>query len=127
MQETILCYNLNEKRKAEIEKLAKALDIVIKHIKKDDFALPLGVLCGLEENNSKKSSNESFEDEMMVLCFFNDDKFGAFLASFKQNNIKPVALKAVLTPNNAKWSSLTLHKNLLEEHMYFMNQRKKQL
>jgi hypothetical protein len=125
MQETILCYNLNKERKTQVEELAKALEIDVKHVENQDFSAPLGALCGVLENTkSEKSSEKSFEDEMMVLCFFEDDKFRAFLSSFKKNNIKPVALKAVLTPHNAVWNGIELHKNLFEEHMYFMRQRK---
>lgn len=124
MQETILCYNLNEDRKAEVEHLAKPLNILVKHIDKEDFSQPLAVLCGLAEKQNKKYPEEYFDDEMMVLCFFEQDKFNQFLSSFRQNSIKPIALKAVLTPNNSVWSGGRLHKDLLEEHNYFMQQRK---
>ncbi|MGI6214986.1 MAG: hypothetical protein ACOYIT_03805 [Christensenellales bacterium] len=56
MQETILCYNLNKERKAQVEELAKALEIDVKHIENQDFSAPLGVLCGVLENTKNEKT-----------------------------------------------------------------------
>ena len=39
-----------------------------------------------------------------------------FLHFFRENQIPPVALKAMLTPVTQHWSSIQLHDELLKEH-----------
>ena len=47
---------------------------------------------------------------------FSNALMNQFLLGFRKKKIPPVALKAVLTPENSAWDSCKLHEELLREH-----------
>ena len=53
---------------------------------------------------------------MIVLKDFSSAQMDGFLAFFRENQIPPVALKAMLTPVTQHWSSIQLHDELSREH-----------
>ena len=55
----------------------------------------------------------------LVLRADNRAALDAFLRGFRQSGMAPVALKAVLTPSNAAWSSTPLCAELRREHDTF--------
>ena len=59
---------------------------------------------------------KNFQEEMMVLKDFSSAQMDSFLAFFRENQIPPVALKAMLTPVTQHWSSIQLHDELSREH-----------
>ena len=68
---------------------------------------------------SGKSSGAAigcFDDEMLVMCHMLSDQLDAFLRAMRECGMPPIALKAVLTPTNVTWNSLTLHDELSREH-----------
>lgn len=56
-----------------------------------------------------------FSDEMLVLCGLSGPQLDALLSSLRRSRVV-VALKAVVTEDNAAWSSLQLHDELRQEH-----------
>ena len=66
----------------------------------------------------------SFTDEMLVLDGFTGRDLDAFLNSFRQAKVRPVALKAVITDHNQEWDSVTLHEEISKEHEYMWSQKK---
>ncbi len=88
-------------------------------VDKKEYALPLGMLAGLEEEKEALYDGEGFAEEMMVLCFFPNEKVSAFLNGFRQKGYRPIQLKAVLTETNSAWDSVALNKELAEEDAWF--------
>ena len=93
----------------------------------DEFALPVGHLAGIEglspAEKAQEGSEETFREEMLVMCDLPSAVFSAFLTALRQNRCT-VALKAVLTQTNAGWSSQRLHRELAAEHEAMRNAAK---
>ena len=66
--------------------------------------------------SSQFNLGSNFSDEMIVLKDFSSAQMDGFLAFFRENQIPPVALKAMLTPVTQHWSSVQLHDELSREH-----------
>ena len=112
---TVLLYNLRDTDKRMKLKLClyrlglKCLDVA-----PEDFGHPVGYLLGLKGYGPGKTE-ESFEDEMLVMHDLSRQQFSALLDKLRQEHV-PVALKAVVTETNAAWSSSRLHRELAAEH-----------
>ena len=142
-QPVLLCYNLNGPRARNVHMAAMRLKIRVRNVAKEEYALPLAVLLGAgsadsapksdmavdavcdpqteqasETDNAAQSQRDAqdFSDEMLVMAFVPQGMVNAFLQTMRRAGISPVALKAVLTPTNAGWSSVQLHEELSREH-----------
>ena len=75
-----------------------------------------GAFCDLEGFSPVEETVEGgFSDEMLVLCGLSGPPLDALLSSLRRSRVV-VALKAVVTEDNAAWSSLQLHDELRQEH-----------
>ncbi len=118
-QPVLLCYNLQGVRAQGIQAAAMHLKVRLRPVNKGEYGLPLSVLCGMEGTQdapSEQMPTEDFDDEMLVMAFFPRDLVSLFLQTLRRMNVKPVALKAVLTQTNASWNSGKLHSELSREH-----------
>jgi len=124
----ILLFNINIFKKAQIDALCRDLNIETAAIQDSGGGKSLGMLAGLEpgpvnmyKNTAITSggSPASFSEEMMVLCGLEPDSFDRFLDEYRNRNIQPVELKAVLTAFNAKWTPARLCTELKKEHRQF--------
>ena len=50
-----------------------------------------------------------------MLFAFENDMLDGFLKFFRAFRLKPVELKAIVTPHNVNWSSVQLHDELCRE------------
>lgn len=82
----------------------------------EELSHPIGYLCGLEGfSPAEKTAECGFSDEMLVLCGLSGPQLDALLSSLRRSRVV-IALKAVITEDNAAWSSLKLHDELRREH-----------
>lgn len=82
----------------------------------EELSQPIGYLCDLEGFSPVEETVEGgFSDEMLVLCGLSGSQLDALLSSLRRSRVV-VALKAVVTEDNAAWSSLQLHDELRQEH-----------
>ena len=82
----------------------------------EELSQPIGYLCDLEGFSPVEEPVEGgFSDEMLVLCGLSGPQLDALLSSLRRSRVV-VALKAVVTEDNAAWSSLQLHDELCQEH-----------
>lgn len=117
MKATLLTYNLTENRLNHLRFLCLRLGIAVRPVPPEEWGLPLSALIGLSAPaGDAPAPAGTFFDEMLVMCGFTGLMVNALLNAMRQARMAPVALKAVLTPNNAAWDSLYLHAQLLEEH-----------
>ncbi|NLJ65547.1 MAG: DUF3783 domain-containing protein [Christensenellaceae bacterium] len=123
MQARLLCYNLTGERAEFVSALCAEMSIDIRIVDKSELLKPLSELLGFDTQTENKYTGEGFTDEMLVLCFFTQDLLKNFLAAFRQNGVKPVALKAMLTEHNFEWSSIELYNDLKKEHEYFLKNK----
>ena len=107
----VLLYNIPPEKAVKIRLAAFRHGMSCVAVEPAAFSHPLGYLLGLAGYAPAPLSDESFREEMLVMEAMN----GAFLDELRAARI-PVALKAVVTPHNAAWSSLRLHEELQREH-----------
>ena len=68
-------------------------------------------------------TEEPLRERMMVFAGFPGDEFDSLLASLKAGKVGVGALKAVLTPTNAGWTSRELYRELVREREAFFRMR----
>lgn len=112
-----LLYNIKDPAKLQtLRFILFKLGAVAKAVEASDYAQPIGALCGLDGfARLETSPEESFHDEMLVLCGFPSRALDELLNTLRARHVS-IALKAVVTEENAQWSSLHLHEELAREH-----------
>lgn len=122
MKAEVLIYNLkDDERCTKIKRYLYRTGINIRQVQAPDFLQPLGFLFEMPGFSRSPQFNlgGNFTDEMLVMKDFTEKQMNDFFQFFRSNNLKPIALKAILTPINQYWDSLGLHKELAEEHKAF--------
>ncbi len=111
---TVLLYNLDSEKGRRIKLLCLAMKLRVRNVSPAEYGIPLKQLL---QGGGEKASSEStgFSEEMLVLAHLSNGQLDDFLRGFRRKKIAPVALKAVLTPSNSAWDSLTLRQELLRE------------
>lgn len=113
---TLLMYNLENEKGAKIKLICLSMKIKIRIVKPEEYLQPLGAVAGLGPGNDSIYHGEGFDDEMLVMVNFTGEMVNIFLQEMRRHQIKPVALKAMLTLTNASWDSITLHGEIKKEH-----------
>ncbi len=123
----VLLYNISADKLKKIRVILLRLGLQGRLVMEDEFALPVGLLAGIEglspAESAQEDTGEAFREEMLVMCDLPSPVFSAFLKALRQNRCT-VALKAVLTQTNAGWSSQRLHRELAAEHEAMRNAAK---
>ena len=114
---TALLFNFTDTQKLQKIRFALfKLGIAGRIVDAADFHQPVGHLCGLEGFSPVGAADEGgFTDEMLVLCGLSGAQLDSLLTALRRSRAV-VALKAVVTEENALWSAKKLHDEILEEH-----------
>ena len=116
MRKTVLIYNFPEGEAAMLRRLAGD-GIRVLPVQPMHYGIPLSEL--LSENRKDRGkieeSKEDFGERMMVFGGFEEENFDGFLSALREAKIGIGALKAVLTPTNALWTSEDLYSELAKE------------
>ena len=118
-QTQILLYNFkDEDRLRQIRRYLNRHRISVRMVQQPEYLESLGLLFEIPgfSKNPVFNLGKNFQEEMMVLKDFSSAQMDDFLAFFRENQIPPVALKAMLTPVTQHWSSIQLHDELSREH-----------
>ena len=118
----ILLYNFEDpERLRSIRRYLLSQKITFQIVQPPEYWEPLGYLFHLPgfTRNSTFHLGGNFHDEMMVLHHFSQEQLDSFLAFFRNSHLKPVALKAVLTPVTQHWNSIKLYEELSKEHQFY--------
>ena len=127
MKPEVLLYNINDDdRLHKIRQYLNRSRISFRMVQAPEFMKPIGILFDMPGIMAEAPLNLSgnFKDEMLVMKDFTRDQMDDFFRFFRENQLKPVALKAMVTPVNMYWSSIALHDELVKEHAYMMSRRK---
>ena len=111
---TILAYSLSDARLGKLRFLCMKLGILVKAVPAEDFAQPIGALCGVSEREAAPAPVGEV-GEMIVFCHMDNSAVNRFLLTAKQMRVPAFPLKAVLTPTNAAWNAAQLYAELAEE------------
>ena len=109
----LLTYNLHGERAAKIRMAAMRFRVRLRAVERREYARPLAEL--VENGPEGDWAGEAFDEEMLVMAHFPSPLLQAFLQGLRRAGVRPVALKAVLTPTNAGWDSRALHAELCKE------------
>ena len=113
MRNTLLMYNIAPDKLTKLRVLCMRLGIKMRPVEKSEYGLELEKLLG--EKSECQYDGDTFDDEMVVMCGCNNRTVDEFLMGMRTNRISVVALKAMMTQTNAKWSSFQLHSELCAE------------
>lgn len=113
----LLTYNLKPMTADALNALCREQGIRVRPVRREEYALPIGLLAGIPARASgEASAAEPFDDEMLVMCHMLSHQLDAFLSGMRQRSLPRIALKAVLTPFNVVWTSARLRDDLAREH-----------
>ena len=120
-QARILLFNMNKDRQLSIEKLCRSLSIKTSFIKSSYYSQSLGYLAGINgfPRNSNSYTGNELESEMLIFSGMDSELTDRFLSAFKESELPPIALKAVVTPTNIFWTPVMLYQELKKEHNRF--------
>lgn len=136
---TVIYYTENIFKQNQIAMLCAQMGIQARHLRPEEADAPIGSLAGPAEkfgasvrkslsgkmNASVRKSPRTKQvnaktaaslPELMVFAGFSDGELDCFLEAYKMSGIAPVALKAILTPHNFRWSVSALAQELEKEH-----------
>lgn len=125
-QELVLLYNLENTKKGEqLFTLLSNMGIRMKYVNKSMYEEPIGALCEVSgiRITGRPYQGQGFSEEMLVMKGLNSERLNEFLAVLRVGLSENVALKAVLTEHNQRWSSLMLFQEIKLEHEA-MNKKK---
>ena len=115
----VLLFRMNIFKESSIRDLCRDLGLEAVSVSEQDFGKTIGELAGMPaaaDTHFKSAAAVPFHEEMMVFCALAPEVFDRFLAESRKRGLPPVALKAVLTPYNARWTPGRLCAELSKEH-----------
>ena len=115
MQPTILAFRLSDERLHTLRAVASAQGLAIIAVPPSDFSQTLGALCALDARNPLAAPCD-FAGEMLVMAGLSDAQSDRLLAALRLCLQPNIALKAVLTPANRRWTAAYLYQELCMEH-----------
>ena len=104
MQPTILAFRLSDERLRTLRAVASAQGLAIIAVPPSDFSQTLGALCALDARNP------------LAMAGLSDAQSDRLLAALRLCLQPNIALKAVLTPANRRWTAAYLYQELCMEH-----------
>lgn len=115
-QPVLLCYNLPQESYRKLRLVAMRLKIRMRAVKPWELSQTLEALAGTSQPLDQTVPCEgAFTDEMLVMAYFPAGMGNAFLRLARQSGVPSISLKAVLTPTNSQWDSITLHTEISKE------------
>lgn len=133
-RETVLYY---QPEVSDRDRLLKGvlvrMGIRIKNIAPSQVQESVGFLAGLPGFEKREETKEDageipmIPEEMLVLQGFGNQRLDELLRQLRRAKVPPVALKAVLTESNCRWSFYELYQEIRAEHekMQTMSSQKK--
>ena len=112
MQPTILAFRLSDERLRTLRAVASAQGLAIIAVPPSDFSQ---TLCALDARNPLAAPCD-FAGEMLVMAGLSDAQSDRLLAALRLCLQPNIALKAVLTPANRRWTAAYLYQELCMEH-----------
>jgi len=130
MEKVLLLYNIaSPEYKKEIRQFCAKRKVRIRFVEPQEYDIPLGfVAYGSEEDKEeflRKEKGREFSEPMMLFSGFEGQSLFEFLRELRIAGIGTADLKAMMTENNAVWTSVALFDELSKEHRYMQEMRRK--
>lgn len=114
-QPVLLVYNLGGERLRAVRMAAMRFKIRVRPVSPEEYGLTLAELLSGGDSAPSSGPAVPFDGEMLVMAFFPPGMMDPFLRTLRSVGAGGIALKAMLTPSNAAWSSARLHDELSRE------------
>ena len=113
----ILLFNIRGDKLRKIRPLSLKLGLRCVEVTPEDFSKTLGALCGRADSAEAGVADDALTvgGEMLVMDSLSVAQFHALLDGLRRERAA-VALKAVVTESNARWSAGRLYRELSAEH-----------
>lgn len=121
MKESILLFHISDPDiKKKVDRALLPLRVRIRHIAREDYNQPLGVLANVPDMTSleERYDGEELSDTMIVFCGLSNQKLDQALLALKKSGAGPFPYKAILTPTNQHWLAKDCLTELKREHAY---------
>ena len=123
-KETVLYYcpdkdkeNGNESRIAKLKAVFVRMGIRIKNVSGDQMNQTVGYLAGFDGFEEQPEGEcPAVEEEILVMKNFSNKRIDELLMNLRRSGVSKIALKAVITDTNSKWSFYELYQELKKEH-----------
>jgi hypothetical protein len=118
---SLIMYHVNdENKKIQLEVLCMGLSIHTKELKPTDLNEQIGKLAGIKGTLPQPTSISPIPaifsmPELILFSGIPSSKLDEFLQSYKSVGLTPTKLKAVVTPNNVRWTLYQLINELSQE------------
>lgn len=119
MDAAVLAYNFDGAELKKLKKLCSGKLARVRAVAPEDFSQPIGALCGVEKRVEPPPPAAPVDEQILVLAHFAPRQLDALLADLRTARVGTAALKAVLTPTNAKWNADRLCAELRRERDAF--------
>lgn len=121
MRETVLLYNFTDReRLMKVRQALMPLGFRLKAVEKKDYGKPIGMLVGvkgMEETGAEAPyEGPGFDDEMAVMAGLTSGQVDAFIKALRKTGVGRIDYKAILTPYNKDWDSVSLYREIKKEH-----------
>lgn len=114
MKPMILVFNIPADKLSKLRFTCMRLGIQVCPVETADYGQTIGALCGMADRTDAPAPEETFTEDMLVMANFTQQLANRLLAALKQGRL-PIRLKAVVTPTNAHWNPVELHRELTAE------------
>ena len=113
----LLLFNIRGDKLRRIRMLSFKLGLRCLEVAPENFSKTLGALCGRAEDIPAVDTDDApvFGGEMLVMDGLSSAQFHGLLDGLRRERAA-VALKAVVTESNARWSAARLYRELSAEH-----------
>lgn len=121
MVPTVFLFNLSSEVLPALKKLCLTHRLRAVPVPPQQFSLPLKALGpqapapAEAPSASSEDSPAPFSDPMLLFSGVAPGQLDSFLRGFRKAKLAPISLKAVMTPTNAEWDAVRLHRELTLE------------
>lgn len=112
MKPTLLLCNIPAEKMGVLRLLSVRLGLKLTAVPPERQGLTVEAL--VNGDTAEGAADDSFAEEMLVLCGVGAGAMNLLLAELRRRHV-PIALKAVMTPTNAAWTVQQLHAELCRE------------
>lgn len=123
LREMVLYYNPDQSPYAsKLKGVLVRMGIRIKNIAPEQTGELVGTLAGMPgyaegEEQRKQESIPLIPEEILVMKNFTGHRIDALLLNLRKAGVPKIALKAVITEQNSRWTFYQLYEEIKKEHL----------
>lgn len=112
---TVLLYGFSTGDSKKIKPLCERLGLKLRKVLPEEYGQPVGAFVGKVKYSQANEPSDDVVEEMIVLSDVTERQLESFLSGLRTARVGRMALKAVVTETNARWTSVQLFRELQKE------------